>query len=104
MTEWILCKDKMPQDNSWVLVCAGGAMNCMSWCKKRGWDDPCYSECHNIIISQITHWMPLPKAPKYHPLTALIKEWLEEEDEDLEEWPEIVDLFIRIEKEGTEDE
>ncbi len=66
MNEWISCEEKMPTKTDWwVIVYAGGPMNCMGWsgtewqrcaCKE---DDPLF----NILPDDITHWMPLPDAP-----------------------------------------
>ena len=61
--EWISVKDKLPDDSSWVLVYADGAMNCMGYYKGK-WVDWIQAQASNIIINDITYWMPLPERPK----------------------------------------
>jgi len=60
---WVSVEDRLPDTcASWVLVFANGAMNCMAW-TDRGWEEWTGATCHNIAISEITHWMPLPEKP-----------------------------------------
>ena len=66
MMSWISVEDKLPNgDGEWVLIYADGAINCMGYDKERGFTDWTFnnSGCHNIVIENITHWMPLPKNP-----------------------------------------
>ena len=60
--EWISIKDRLPDDQSWVLVYADGAMNCMGFSKGK-WQDWTIQSASNIVIDSITHWMPLPERP-----------------------------------------
>ena len=60
--KWISVKERLPDDSSWVLVYADGAMNCMAFSKGK-WVDWTLSSAGNIVISDITHWMPLPDRP-----------------------------------------
>jgi hypothetical protein len=68
---WISVEDRLPDgsvDETWVLVCADGAMNCMAYSKGKWkrWackeSDPLF----NIRVDNITHWMPLPDPPERH--------------------------------------
>ncbi len=63
--KWVSIEDKLPDENSWVLVYADGAMNCMGFYKGvwRDWTQP---QSGNIIISSITHWMELPNRPVFY--------------------------------------
>lgn len=61
MAEWIDVNEKLPLKTEWVLVFADGAVNCMAWNNGR-WEN--WGECCNVIIGEITHWMPLPEPPK----------------------------------------
>lgn len=61
---WISVKDRLPVgDQSWVLVCADGAMNC-AWYYEGEWTNGYGERPRNIIIEEITHWMPLPAPPE----------------------------------------
>jgi len=60
--EWIPVKERMPDDPSWVLVYADGAINCMGFHKGQ-WRDWTMPQAGNIVIGSITHWMPLPDGP-----------------------------------------
>jgi hypothetical protein len=61
MSKWIKVEDMLPEDGVWVLTFSGSIADDfqwdIGWCiggkwKCLGWDYP------------VTHWMPLPKAPK----------------------------------------
>jgi len=60
--EWISVEDELPKEQSWVLVYADGAMNCMAYYKGE-WKEWTSAQAHNIVIGSITHWMPLPDKP-----------------------------------------
>lgn len=64
MSQWIKCSDRLPNEMTWALVCADGAMNCLGFTPGKGWDDWTRPECPNVSPEQITHWMPLPDQPK----------------------------------------
>lgn len=56
VTEWIVVKDKLPDEIGKVLVIDNGKVDINSWAGKyEGW----YYANKNI-----THWMPLPERPK----------------------------------------
>jgi len=60
---WISVDDRLPaEDKCWVLVFAGGAINCMAYYRGE-WDDWCMAQSPNIHTEDITHWMPLPAPP-----------------------------------------
>ena len=61
---WISVEDRLPNSErgEWVLVCAGGAINCMGY-MNHTFDHWIYSPNHNIAIDDVTHWMPLPEPP-----------------------------------------
>ena len=60
---WISVDESLPDDSSWVLVYADGAVNYTVW--HRGvWYDWTEPACSNIPHGCITHWMPLPEPPK----------------------------------------
>jgi len=63
---WVSIKESgypCPKDKSaWVLVYADGAVNCMAYSEGL-WKDWTKSQCHNIVVQDITHWMPLPENP-----------------------------------------
>ena len=61
--QWIAVTDKLPWLDCWVLVYAHGAMNCMAYYDGQ-WRDWVGMTMSNIVISEITHWMPLPKPPE----------------------------------------
>lgn len=61
--KWISVKDRLPEEDGWVLVYEDGAMNCAMFHGKRFYDAT-YANCYNIIVEKITHWTPLPKPPK----------------------------------------
>lgn len=60
--KWISVKDKLPESPAWVLVYSDGAMNCM-WYYRGKWSDPTGAQGHNIVMADISHWMPLPDRP-----------------------------------------
>ena len=59
---WISVDEQLPTSPAWVLVYANGAMNCMFFYNNE-WQDPTIAKAHNIDISSISHWMPLPEPP-----------------------------------------
>tara|TARA_R100001377_G_scaffold68840_1_gene44102 strand:+ start:588 stop:914 length:327 start_codon:yes stop_codon:yes gene_type:complete len=64
LADWISVEDRLPNSElgEWVLVCAGGAINCMGYINHT-FDHWIYSPNHNIAIDDVTHWMPLPEPP-----------------------------------------
>ena len=64
--EWISVNEHLPDDPSWVLVYADGAMNCMAFDEGQ-WKEWTAAKAHNIFLPAITHWMPLPKPPTILP-------------------------------------
>lgn len=60
MSDWISVDERLPFDDSYVLVLmANGAVfsdNVMHCCK--------YSERYGFDRSRVTHWMPLPQPPE----------------------------------------
>ncbi len=65
MSEWISVEDELPDSIfDWVLVFADGAMCTMAYSAKNGFYEVYGNTCGNIVIEEITHWMPLPKPAK----------------------------------------
>ena len=65
-TQWISVKDRLPEDCKKILVVNGhGYISISSLWRKDGskwtWVD---STGHFNHVNDITHWMPLPEAPK----------------------------------------
>ena len=63
--EWISVKDKMPQPGRYVACIAkrnpfSRFMPMVARIEKNGWANPITEQ----YISEVTHWMPLPKAPE----------------------------------------
>lgn len=52
-----------PAEGVWALVYADGAMNCAFVQQGKRPDDWTRPSCPNVMPEQVTHWMPLPKAP-----------------------------------------
>jgi hypothetical protein len=66
MGEWISVKDRLPEDCKKILVVNGhGYISISSLWRKDGsqwtWID---STGHFNHVNDITHWIPLPEAPK----------------------------------------
>lgn len=62
---WISVEDRLPPKGaSWVLVYAGGAINCMAYAAGNGWQDWTNPFHPNVLDGTITHWQPLPAPPK----------------------------------------
>ena len=58
--QWVSVEERLPGSASWVLVCADGALNCL-WFFNGSWREPTPD---NIVVSDITHWQPLPEPPE----------------------------------------
>lgn len=52
-SEWISVKESLPEEFEDVLTCDGNGNVDIGYVWMRGWN-----------IEHVTHWMPLPKAPK----------------------------------------
>lgn len=63
MSKWIKIEDKLP-DNvfDFVLVFADGAMSTLGYTRCNGFYEVCPTKTQ-VIIEDITHWMPLPEPP-----------------------------------------
>jgi len=54
-----------PEVSTWALVYADGAMACRAWNPEREcWEDWQGCTTSVLIMTDITHWMPLPEAPE----------------------------------------
>jgi hypothetical protein len=62
--KWTSVEDKLPDSDNWVLVYADGAINCAMFTPKHGFYDATHALGYNVNVPLITHWMPLPEAPK----------------------------------------
>ena len=63
--EWISVKDRLPEDGEYVVCIAkrnpfSMFMPMVARIKKNGWVNPMTEQ----YISEVTHWMPMPKPPK----------------------------------------
>lgn len=47
-------------EDSWCLVNADGAVNCMMFDGEGVFYDATHSPCHNIVVKEITHYMLIP--------------------------------------------
>jgi hypothetical protein len=58
---WIKCIERMPKDNSLVLIIGGGhrCIAVYNESKQRFYLDDDYYE-----VSQVTHWLPVPEIPQ----------------------------------------
>ncbi len=74
MGEWIKCSERMPEDETPVLVMLNGEIRVaeIRWDTPtyeetyqpfRYWDDP-YDDGQDWEVFDITHWMPLPAPPE----------------------------------------
>lgn len=61
--DWIPCSERLPEDNSLVLIIGGGhrCIAVYNESKQRFYldDDYCY-----VKVSQVTHWLPVPEIPQ----------------------------------------
>ncbi len=65
---WISIKDRYPDSDTWVLVSAHGAVNCMAWnMRLREWSDWTHPQAPNVLKQYITHWRPIPEPPEEKP-------------------------------------
>lgn len=63
MSKWISVKDRLPEKPfSFVIVYADGAMSTLGY-GENGFFEP-YPVRTQVVIEDITHWMPLPEPPK----------------------------------------
>ncbi len=64
--EWISVKDRLPDDNEFVIMIEGGqpGMPVRGWYQNKGCIPgfyPSYAESRLRMV--VTHWMPIPKTP-----------------------------------------
>ena len=61
--QWISIKDGLPDPNfDFVLACADGAISTIGYNKDYGFYEV-YPIKTQLVIDDITHWMPLPQLP-----------------------------------------
>ena len=59
--KWISVKDRLPEEHQWVLCqCRAAIRDVLRWHNGQWYHDP----QHRYFQSFVTHWMPLPEAPK----------------------------------------
>lgn len=64
MSDWISVKDKLPDDVfDFVIAYADGAMSTIGYSRDSGFYEV-YPIKTQLVIGDITHWMPLPAPPK----------------------------------------
>ena len=61
--EWISVKDRLPEDNTNVLVYRGSLISVYTYIGHNEWEDD-YGYWSRTDDDGITHWMPLPEPPK----------------------------------------
>lgn len=65
--EWISVEDRLPDENTDVLICQGNCfgqlMNVYTYLGDNKWEDE-YGYWHITEDTLMTHWQPLPKPPK----------------------------------------
>jgi hypothetical protein len=64
--QWISVKDRLPEDNGPILMWSG-RLEHVPTCAAAGyelWNWSTEYSPHDFRLHEITHWMPLPKAPK----------------------------------------
>lgn len=59
LTEWISTKDRLPDDYKKVLFITNDGKYYIGFVSYEGWHGGLIS-----MISNVTHWMPLPEPPK----------------------------------------
>ena len=65
--EWISIKDRLPEDNQWIVFCVSGCDESLCGC----YDSVFKKEFFVGLVSKdsysmdnITHWIPLPEPPE----------------------------------------
>ena len=58
--EWIKCSERMPENDTNVLVYGIGGINIMAYESEINW---WYEDEGRHDADEITHWMPLPEIP-----------------------------------------
>lgn len=61
---WISVKDRLPEENSWVLCTDGKSQYKKIYERGIFYDDEFFCYTPIGIIENVTHWMPLPEPPK----------------------------------------
>jgi hypothetical protein len=59
--EWISVKERLPEDDKWVLVTDGLGIGLAQYNLDQ---DDFFGYNERKVRGYITHWMPLPKPPK----------------------------------------
>ena len=64
MNEWVSVKDRLPEYYREVLVHVNGCIYLAMLFDQRMINEPDYWCDHSGQLGKVTHWMPLPDAPK----------------------------------------
>ena len=56
--EWILCSERMPENDGYVLICSG------EFVREAYFENGNFSNTYGMWYKAVTHWMPLPEAYK----------------------------------------
>ncbi len=57
---WVACSERMPEGMLTVITSNGFDIG-QAWWDGEGWNS---FDCHDVVPGAVTHWMPLPAAPK----------------------------------------
>ena len=57
---WIPVTERLPEENRRVLVCLSSKVTVVAYLRENIW----YVAWNRAALNNITHWMPLPEAPK----------------------------------------
>jgi len=58
-TKWIKCSDRMPEQDTPVLIYTSDMYLAMAWLSNNRW----YYEHQTWFLTEVSHWMPLPPNP-----------------------------------------
>ena len=65
MQEWISVRKRLPPKNRRVLCyCSGRFTEVLEYCNDDDDGNPLFWGTMSPSVNYVTHWMPLPKAPK----------------------------------------
>lgn len=60
--EWIACADRLPDDDTTVLICTTGTSEPV-WLGYVSEENECWLDTDGMPVS-VTHWSPMPAGPR----------------------------------------